>query len=43
MGRIRWGRDYDLFRPVEYDDRKFLEEPSDQADEEQGQAFALDE
>ena len=43
MGRLRWGWDHDLFRPVEYHDRKFLEEPSDQADEVQGQAFALDE
>jgi hypothetical protein len=43
MGRIRWGCHHDLFRPVEYSDRKFLEEPPDQADEVQGQAFALDE
>ena len=43
MGRIRWGCHHDRFRPVEYSDRKFLEEPSDQADEVQGQAFALDE
>lgn len=43
MGRIRWGWHHDLFRPVEYCDRKFLEEPSGQADEVQGQAFALDE
>ena len=43
VGRIRWGCHHDLFRPVEYSNRKFLEEPSDQADEVQGQAFTLDE
>ena len=43
MGRVRGGRHHDFFRPVEYDDRKFLEKPSDKADEVQGQAFALDE
>jgi hypothetical protein len=43
MGRIRWGSHHDHLRPFEYSDRKFLEEPSDQADEVQGQAFAFDE
>lgn len=43
MGCVCWGCHYDLLRPVEHFDRKFLEEPSDTTDEEQGQAFAFDE
>lgn len=43
MVRIRGGRHHDFFRPVEYRDCKFLEKPPDKTDEEQGQAFALDE
>jgi hypothetical protein len=43
MGRVRGGRHHDFFRPVEYDDRKFLEKPSDKADEVQGQTFPHDE
>lgn len=43
MGCVRWGRHYDLLRPIEHFNRKFLEEPSDTTDEEQGQAFAFDE
>ena len=43
MARVRGGCHYDLFRPAEYGDCKFLEKPSDTADEVQGQAFALDE
>jgi hypothetical protein len=43
MGRVRWGRHHDFFRPIEYRDREFLEKPSDQTDEEQGQTIPLDE
>ena len=43
MGRVRGGCHHDFFRPVEYGDRKFLEKPSDKADEVQGQAIALNE
>jgi hypothetical protein len=40
---VRGGSHHAVFGPVEYHDRKFLEEPSDTADEKQGQAFASDE
>ena len=43
MVRFRGGCHYDLLRPVEHFDRKFLEEPSDTTDEEQRQTFAFDE
>jgi hypothetical protein len=43
MGRVRGGCHHDIFCPLEYGGRKFLEKPSDKADEVQGQAFALDE
>ena len=43
MVRVRGGCHYDLLRPVEHLDRKFLEEPPDTTDEEQRQTFASDE
>lgn len=43
MVRVRRSRHHDFFRSVEYRDRKLFEEPSNKADEVQGQAFSLDE
>jgi hypothetical protein len=43
VGCVRGGCHHDLFRSVEYGDCKFLEKSSNKTDEEQGQAFALDE
>jgi hypothetical protein len=41
--RVRRSWHHGFFRSVEYRDRKSLEEPSSEADEEQGQAGTLDE
>jgi hypothetical protein len=40
---VRGRRHHVVFSPVEYHDRKLLEEPSDTADEKQRQAFTSDE